>query len=446
MNEHFTNELRSCLLNQPDFDAATLMTLIRRLHHELSLCADPDVHLPHTCSSKGYNRAVYEGATAEQFVHESYPTEAEVRQIYWRCVAALRPLFTALGCAAALRRAGQWEAPPLEVWPAIEAALAAEAAAEAEAEAQLNEQADLFDHAEPGDAAGGLADEPPPPPAPPEAPPAAGPAAAPEYFPERIVAAWQPKGGGARAVERRQLLVKWHYWRDTDLTWELQSKLIADGHGGMVRTFLLDQTPPLKLPAVLLAAAAAAEAAAAAPAEEWLTSGSEWLGRRTRTFHHMEADCLVADGTVVAWMCETSTVAALWRVEHDDGDTEELELHELCEALTAFDEGRLPSGYGPPLQAASAADVLPMLTSALGSEAPNLHVRDVHLPASASAAQRAEWEYTHVLNPETGQYVHKKAALAFEQSAYADRTPGAGRERYASATPPSSPPFAVPPP
>jgi hypothetical protein len=110
-----------------------------------------------------------------------------VARIYWRCVAALRPLFTALGCAAALRRAGKWDAPPLEVWPAIEAAVAAEAAAEAEAEAQLDEQADLFDRAEHGAPAGGLDDEPPPPPAPPEAPPAAGPAAAPEYFPERIV-------------------------------------------------------------------------------------------------------------------------------------------------------------------------------------------------------------------------------------------------------------------
>jgi hypothetical protein len=75
VNEHFTNELRSCLLNEPDFDAATLLTLIRRLRHELTVCTDPDVHLPHTCSNKGYNRAAYEGATAEKFVPESYPSE-----------------------------------------------------------------------------------------------------------------------------------------------------------------------------------------------------------------------------------------------------------------------------------------------------------------------------------------------------------------------------------
>ena len=49
-------------------------------------------------------------------------------------------------------------------------------------------------------------------------------------------------------------------------------------------------------------------------AEVWQTSGHEWIGRRVRTFHQRE----VADGTIVSWKPETRTVAALWRMEHDD--------------------------------------------------------------------------------------------------------------------------------
>ena len=257
-----------------------------------------------------------------------------------------------------------------------------------------------------------------------------------QYFPERIVGVWQPKRSRScrRPAEERQFKIKWHYWGESDLTWETQQQLIDDGHGEMVRNFLLGHRPPLALPDALRAApaapAAAAAAAAAPEAEEWHTGGFEWHGRRTRTFYEMEGDCLVADGTVSAWKEESATVTALWRIEHDDGDVEELEAHEVREALRAFDEQRVPAGYGPAIVAVSAADVLQGLVAPLGSEEPNRHVREVNLPVHTSAAQRAEWEYTHVLNPETMQMVHKKAALAFEQRARADSTPGPGRERY----------------
>ena len=71
-----------------------------------------------------------------------------------------------------------------------------------------------------------------------------------------------------------------------------------------------------------------------------------------------------------------------------------------------------------------------MLTERIGGEQPN----GVHSKAQkpgATAAQRAAYEASHVENEETGQIVHKRAALAFWQKQLKDAKPGAGhQQRY----------------
>ena len=54
------------------------------------------------------------------------------------------------------------------------------------------------------------------------------------------------------------------------------------------------------------------------------------------------------------------------------------------------------------------------------------------LKPGASAAQRDAYESSHVTNPETGQSVHKRAAVAFMQKQAKDAKPGAARGAYAA--------------
>lgn len=70
--------------------------------------------------------------------------------------------------------------------------------------------------------------------------------------------------------------------------------------------------------------------------EEWLTKGSRWIGRRiSRTFPGVPT----VVGRVVAWLPETRSDQALWRLRHEDGDEEDLEEHELEEGSAAFARG-----------------------------------------------------------------------------------------------------------
>ena len=75
---------------------------------------------------------------------------------------------------------------------------------------------------------------------------------------------------------------------------------------------------------------------------EWRENGREeghkWLGRPVRRFHG-EA---IVDGVVRRWLPpgQKSDDVALWRVEHADGDVEDLEQHEMRASLDAYSEGR----------------------------------------------------------------------------------------------------------
>ena len=68
-------------------------------------------------------------------------------------------------------------------------------------------------------------------------------------------------------------------------------------------------------------------------------------------------------------------------------------------ALRAFDEQRVPAGYGPAIVAVSAADVLPGLVAPLGSEEPNRHVREVNLPVHTVVFKGLEIGMSDTLQP-----------------------------------------------
>jgi hypothetical protein len=87
----------------------------------------------------------------------------------------------------------------------------------------------------------------------------------------------------------------------------------------------------------------------AAPAE-WRVDGHPWLGervRRTSWATKRYADGY-HDGTLTAWLPEGEDPdgdPALWRMVHDDGDEEDLEEHEVCEALVAKERGLWEQSY-----------------------------------------------------------------------------------------------------
>mmetsp|Transcript_13493 Transcript_13493/g.43953 ORF Transcript_13493/g.43953 Transcript_13493/m.43953 type:complete len:633 (-) Transcript_13493:217-2115(-) len=68
--------------------------------------------------------------------------------------------------------------------------------------------------------------------------------------------------------------------------------------------------------------------------DQYETTGSEWLGRRLlRVFGSRKVYCVV-DGYLPAGKNDGR---AFWRVRHDDGDDEDLELHEVREAFAAYE-------------------------------------------------------------------------------------------------------------
>ena len=78
-----------------------------------------------------------------------------------------------------------------------------------------------------------------------------------------------------------------------------------------------------------------AEGAAPEAADgEWRSTGHRWLGRRVRRFF----DDGPTEGTIRSWVSATVADAALWHMEHDDGDAEDLEAAEVCAALRAYSE------------------------------------------------------------------------------------------------------------
>lgn len=73
--------------------------------------------------------------------------------------------------------------------------------------------------------------------------------------------------------------------------------------------------------------------------EEWRTSGSAWLQRRLLREFPGSPHPTVVGAVVTGWISgEENGGLALWHVEHDDGDEEDLEEYEVMEAARlAFD-------------------------------------------------------------------------------------------------------------
>ena len=71
-------------------------------------------------------------------------------------------------------------------------------------------------------------------------------------------------------------------------------------------------------------------------AENWLSRGHRWVGRRVRRFFDVSDGFL--DGTIARWLPASGDDAALWHVVHDDGDEEDLEAYEVRAALIALEK------------------------------------------------------------------------------------------------------------
>ena len=188
-----------------------------------------------------------------------------------------------------------------------------------------------------------------------------------EHIPEKIL-----KDRGRHP--NRELLIKWKGWGSDllDLTWQFEVGLIEDGNADLVEGWYKEQWAAgrtIKAPAGL------SEAAATARAEAGL--GSE---------------------------------------EGEDSD--------------ASLQPPPPPPLQPPIHPIDMAVLLALLTAPIGSEKPN-GIHSKPLKPGSSAAQREAYEHPHVTNLETGQVVHKRAALAFRQKQAKDAKPGAGHtQRY----------------
>ena len=82
----------------------------------------------------------------------------------------------------------------------------------------------------------------------------------------------------------------------------------------------------------------AAVAASSGGGETWLESGHVWLGQRLRRFFDRDSvGDQVSDARCVKWLPADAAndEPALWHVQHDDGDEEDLEEHEMREAIAA---------------------------------------------------------------------------------------------------------------
>jgi hypothetical protein len=382
-NEHFFSELRAYRRGSSDFTLAECMRIVQRYISSLELFNREGVQLPPVFSNKGYSRSTWTPSPSNEYLFNDWPSAAEIRTIYLEEVEVVRPLMVALGCATALRSAGRWHMPSLEEWKAIEAALdqeeqqqarrGAPRAARRRRPADESDESDENDESDKG--SGGSSDG--------DGgqeeeldDEVGGEAEEEEHFPERILDHRLGKGAASVRVAGREFKIQWRgYGTGTqDVTWEKQSELIEDGNALLVHRYL-QANPTLKRPDGLDAAVQAAGEA----------SSGEGGG--------------------------SSEVGGSGNSGDDPAPPEQ-----------------------PAILPVNMAVLLLLLTAPLGAETPNGTGLGAQLKQGASAAQRRAYEATRIENPETGQMVHKSAALAFVQRQALDATPGAGRGRYVRST------------
>ena len=170
----------------------------------------------------------------------------------------------------------------------------------------------------------------------------------------------------------RELLIKWKGWGSDplDLTWQFEVGLIDDGNADFLEGWYKEQWAAGR---TIMAPAGLSEAAATARADAGL--------------------------------------------ESEEGEDSDASV-------------RPPPPPQPPIHTIDMAVLLALLTASIGSEKPN-GIHSKSLKPGSSTAQREAYERSHVTNPETGQVVHKRAALAFRQKQAKDAKPGAGHtQRY----------------
>ena len=68
--------------------------------------------------------------------------------------------------------------------------------------------------------------------------------------------------------------------------------------------------------------------------ETWLLGGHAWLGKRGRRFWGDVGD-KPSDGVLSRWLPAEGDDFALWRMDHEDGDGEDLEAYEVWHAMEA---------------------------------------------------------------------------------------------------------------
>ena len=154
----------------------------------------------------------------------------------------------------------------------------------------------------------------------------------------------------------------------------------------------------------------------------WSATGHNWLGVRVaRRFHPAGRSVVKCYGTVTSWVPadETERDPPLWRVEHDDGDKEDLEDEDVRAGIELFQKegsakrGRAEASERPSKavrtaeaaekeRAAEAAKAAAAAAAAAAADAPSHHVRIASGPhmyrSGIVASQKKGWT-TVLLEP-----------------------------------------------
>ena len=113
-----------------------------------------------------------------------------------------------------------------------------------------------------------------------------------------------------------------------------------------------------------------AEAAAEA-LEGWRYDGHEWIGARVRRSY--EKTKAISVGTIRKWLPADPATGdpPLWRAVHDDGDEEDLEEHEVKEAVEAYKNPKAVTFLNPGLSSALSSPAMSMAGRAAAPPPPS---------------------------------------------------------------------------
>jgi hypothetical protein len=99
------------------FDLKRFLKLVQKFHAEMSMRVDSESRgvVPPYVTKRGHNKSIYMPSTATHTPPNQYPTDAAMLQLYKEEVEeSVKPLLAQLGMDVLLKKAGQWDNPPLE--------------------------------------------------------------------------------------------------------------------------------------------------------------------------------------------------------------------------------------------------------------------------------------------------------------------------------------------